>query len=287
MNDTANATLYGARLGVDRGLREFRHSLRSPDQWFNFFTSLAFLTVLWFQRDSQVEGTGLTLAALTLPSIIGMSVVFSGIVGPAGQLSVNREDGTLLRAKAVPNGMVGYLVGRVVQTSLDTVFGLACFIVPAAFLIDVFAGVGFGDVVAVVAVLVLGLLATLPWGSVAGSITKSPGSAMGISMLPMMGITAISGIFYPITAIPGWLQGVAQVFPVYWMGHGTRWALLPDGAAAAELGGTWRLPLMVAVLATWAVVGFLVAPTILRRMARRESGSDMERRRQAALQRVS
>ena len=49
-------------------------------------------------------------------------------------------------------------------------------------------------------------------------------------MLPMMGLIAISGIFYPITALPGWLQWIAQVFPVYWLGLGMRSALLPDAA---------------------------------------------------------
>ncbi|WP_306747061.1 ABC transporter permease [Saccharothrix yanglingensis] len=281
----AGGRMFAVRLGVDRGLREFRHALGSPDQLFNLFTTIGFMLVLWFQRDTAVEGTGLALAAFTLPSMLGMGVAFSGLVGPAGQLSTNREDGTLLRAKAVPNGMVGYLVARLVQLALDGGFSLVVLLVPAALLVDVFGHTGVGGVLGLLAVLVLGALATLPWGAVAGSITKSPGGAMGITMLPMMGIAAISGIFYPITALPGWLQALGQVFPVYWIGLGARSALLPDAAAAAEIGGTWRTPAVIAVLATWAVVGFLLAPTILRRMARRESGADMERRRQAALQR--
>ncbi|WP_158840638.1 ABC transporter permease [Saccharothrix deserti] len=281
-----NPTVHGARLGMERGLREFRHSLGSEDQIFNMVVAIAFVTVLWFQRDSDVEAAGVTLAALTLPSMLGMSVAFGGLVGPAGQLSLNREDGTLLRAKAVPHGMVGYLVGRTVQTSLDIAFGLLVILVPGLFLVNVLSDAGAGGLLALLAVLALGMLSTLPWGAVAGSISRSPGSAMGITMLPMMGITAISGIFYPITALPGWLQGLAQVFPVYWTGHGARAALLPDSAAAAEIGGSWRILEMVGVLGVWAVVGFLLAPTILRRMARRESGAEMEQRRQAALQRV-
>ncbi|MFE2756257.1 ABC transporter permease [Actinosynnema sp. NPDC059335] len=277
---------HAVRLGVDRGVREFRHSLGSSDQLYNLFLSVGFLTVLWFQRDSPVEGSGITLAALTLPGMLGMGIVFGSLVGPAGQLSVNREDGTLLRAKAVPHGMLGYLVGRTVQTSLDSLTGLLVVLVPGLFLVNVFADAGVGGVLGLVAVLALGMASMLPWGAVAGSITKSPGGAMGITMLPMMGIVAISGIFYPITALPGWVQGVAQAFPVYWAGHGARAALLPDSAAAAELGGVWRIPELVGVLGVWAVLGFLLAPTILRRMARRESGADMEQRRQAALQRV-
>jgi ABC-2 type transport system permease protein len=281
-----NAKAQAVRLGVDRGVREFRQSMGSSDQLYNLFTGLAALIVLWFQRDSSVDGSGVSLAALTLPGMLGMGMVFGALVGPAGQLAINREDGTLLRAKALPHGMLGYVVGRTVQTSLDSLTGLVVVLVPGLFLVNVLADAGVAGVLGLIAVLALGMVSMLPWGAVAGSITKSPSGAMGITMLPMMGIVAISGIFYPITAMPGWLQGVAQVFPMYWAGHGARAALLPDAAAAAELGGSWRIPEMIGVLGVWAVVGFLLAPTILRRMARRESGSDMEQRRQAALQRV-
>jgi ABC-2 type transport system permease protein len=105
-------------------------------------------------------------------------------------------------------------------------------------------------------------------------------------MLPLIGLTAISGIFYPISALPGWVQGVAQVFPIYWLGLGIRSALLPDAAAALEISGSWRHLETAAVLGAWAVAGLLLAPAVLRRMARRESGSTMEARRQQHLQRT-
>ncbi|MBW4721735.1 ABC transporter permease [Saccharothrix obliqua] len=280
-----NARTHAAKLGLRRGWMEFRHTLGSSDQFFNVLMGIAFLIVLWFQRDLTVPGTTVSLAALTLPSMLGMAVAFNGIVGPAGQLSMNREDGTLLRAKAVPNGMVGYLLGRVTQTSLDLLVTLLVVFVPGYLVVGGLSGVGVPEVLYLLVVLVVGMAATLPWGAVIGSLAKSPQGAMGFTMLPIMGVIAISGIFYPITAIPGWLQVVAQGFPVYWLGLGTRSALLPDAAAAAELTGSWRTLEMFGVLGVWAVLGFLVAPTILRRMARRESGSDMEQRRQAALQR--
>jgi ABC-2 type transport system permease protein len=105
-------------------------------------------------------------------------------------------------------------------------------------------------------------------------------------MLPMVGLTIISGIFYPISAMPEWLQGVAQVFPLYWLGLGMRSAMLPDGLAAAELGESWRHLETIGVLGAWAALGLLVAPMVMRRMARRESGSSVAERRERALQRV-
>jgi ABC-2 type transport system permease protein len=110
---------------------------------------------------------------------------------------------------------------------------------------------------------------------------------MGLIMLAIMALIATSGIFYPITNFPTWLQGLAQVFPIYWLGLGMRSALLPGDLAAVEFGHSWRHIETFGVLAAWAVIGLVVAPIVLRRMARRESGSSVAARREKALQRVS
>ena len=93
-------------------------------------------------------------------------------------------------------------------------------------------------------------------------------------------ITLPSGIFFPITILPTWLQWVAQAFPFYWVGLGARSALLPAERVAFEIGQSWRTLEMFAVLGAWAVLGFLLAPILLRRMARRQSGSAMARVRE-------
>jgi ABC-2 type transport system permease protein len=66
-----------------------------------------------------------------------------------------------------------------------------------------------------------------------------------------------------------------------------RSAMLPDSMAAVEIGESWRHVEMLAVLGAWAVAGLVVAPIVLRRMARRESGSSVAERREKAMQRVT
>jgi ABC-2 type transport system permease protein len=61
-----------------------------------------------------------------------------------------------------------------------------------------------------------------------------------------------------------------------------RSALLPGNMSIIEIDGSWRHLETVGVLGAWAVV----APIVLRRMARRESGSSVPARRQKAMQRV-
>ncbi|MDN5544959.1 MAG: ABC transporter permease, partial [Rhodococcus sp. (in: high G+C Gram-positive bacteria)] len=133
-------------------------------------------------------------------------------------------------------------------------------------------------------VVALGLLAVLPFGAILGSVLDTR-TAFLLTM-PLMGLIAISGIFYPITALPGWLQAVGQSFPMYWLGLGMRSALLPEDAVAIEINESWRHVETAAVLGGWAVVGLLIAPVVLRRMARHESGSNMAARREKALQRA-
>jgi ABC-2 type transport system permease protein len=82
-------------------------------------------------------------------------------------------------------------------------------------------------------------------------------------------LVLVSGVFYPITALPEWAQWLGQVLPIYWLGLGMRSALLPDSMASAEIGQSWRHVETVGVLGAWAVLGFVVAPIVLRRVTRR------------------
>ncbi len=270
------------RLGIARGWIELKYSLT---YWPDIVQTVVFagisLLVLLLLRGHQVPGTSFSLGSLTLPSIIGMNLAFSGVLGVTGLLSTDREDGTLLRAKATPGGMQAYVTGKITFTSCTTVIALAILLAVGrlAFRGLSVTAVGWLTMAWVVA---LSLLATIPIGITLGSLLPNP-RFIPLVMLPFGALTAISGIFYPITHLPGWLQGIGQVFPMYWAGLGMRSALLPPSLAAVEIDGSWRHWLVLLVLAAWAVAGLLAAPPMLRRMARRESGSRVAARRERAL----
>ena len=133
---------------------------------------------------------------------------------------------------------------------------------------------------------VTALLATIPLGILLGSLIADP-RFVGAIVLPFAGLAAISGIFYPITHLPAWLQWLGQVFPMYWLGLGMRSALLPATMASVEIGHSWRHLATFGVLGAWAVIGLVLAPVLLRRMARRESGSVVAARREKAMARAT
>jgi ABC-2 type transport system permease protein len=276
---------HAIKSGLNRGWTEFKLSLQSPqDQSFYLFTSGLVLVYLWFNRNNEIEGTTLSYPTVVLPSMLGALLVFSLIIGPAYALAMEREDGTLLRAKAVPHGVVGHVTGHVVLNVLSILPSFLVILVPSAFLFPGLMQNGAEGWLTVAWVTLLGLWATLPIGIIIGSLAPSVQKVGTWGMLPVLALVGISGIFFPIQDLWGWVQVVAQIFPMYWVGLGMRSAFLPDAAAAFEIAGSWRTLETALVLSAWAVASSLVAPVVVRRMARRQSGSQVEAAREQALQ---
>lgn len=281
-----NPILDSVRAGVRRGWIELRNTMSNAGELLNsIFPAVAMLAAVVLLRGSSASGSQLSVGALSLPGALGAAVAAGGMLNATQLLTNEREDGSLLRAKAIPNGMLGYLIGKLVQVSGVVLLGFVIILVPGLFLFDGVSVNGAGGWATLLWVTLLGLAATLPIGAVLGSLFASP-KTVGLVYPVIMGVIGISGIFVPITGFPRWLQLIAEVFPVYWMGLGLRSALLAPAQAAHEIGGSWQHLPTALVLGAWAVAGLVAAPVLLRRMARRESGSRLAGRREKALQRV-
>ncbi|SNT15524.1 ABC transporter permease [Rhodococcoides kyotonense] len=275
-----------ARAGFRRSAIELRQMFTDPQGLAAVFLFPALIMVaLVFMRNGSFQETGFSLAMLALPGVMGTIIFFNGVYTIGEAIVLDREDGTLLRAKATPNGMIGYFIGRIgsnasVVTVQVIVVLLAGWIIVGGVALD-----SAGSWFTLLWVVVLGLLATLPLGAVLGAVV---GTARGLFFvtMPLMGVVGISGIFYPITALPGWLQDVAQILPCYWLGLGLRSAVLPSDAVVVELDQSWRHLETAAALGAWSIVGVVAAPIVLSRMARNESGSKVDERRDKALARA-
>lgn len=271
-----NPRMVAVRAGLVGGRIEFRHNMGQAFSYV-FFPTIA-LVVMYVLRGNTVSGTDFSLGARAIPGILAVNTVFTGLMGLATTLIMERDDGTLLRAKATPNGVLGYLIGKVASQAGMAIATLFIVLIPAGFLFD---GLRLGSVASWLTlawVLALGLIATLPLGAILGSLFTNPRNFRFIT-LPIMGLVGISGVFYPLAALPQWAQWIGQAFPLYWLGLGMRSAMLPDALAATEIGASWRHLETIGVLGVWAIIGFVVAPAVLRRMARRESGSRVAGRR--------
>jgi ABC-2 type transport system permease protein len=275
------------RAGLNAGWIELSHCFTMIQDAFEILPiplmSVAIL-LLVDAKHVHVPGTQFLIGSTLLAGMLILNVSVNGMAGMAINLTAALEDGTLLRAKATPNGMLGLLIGKIVVISgtiMLTVVGLLIVgLTP-------FGGLALGSTTSWLTlawVLALGLLAMLPVGAVLGSLFRSVRSAT-VMITGIFGLLGFSGIFTPITQLPAWLQWVGQALPLYWLGLGVRSALLPGNLAAVEIGHSWRHLATAGVLGAWAIAGLVLAPVLLRRVVRREAGSRVAARRERAMTR--
>nr|WP_260408167.1 ABC transporter permease [Planomonospora venezuelensis] len=228
--------------------------------------------------DSTVEETGVPTITFMMVGFLAFTVFGTALMTFPMALVTDREEGTLLRLRTIPGGIPAYLAGRAV-TALCQIAVQSVLIVAAGVLLG---GAPLPhDWFTLAWVLLLGTVATVPLGAAIGCVLPSR-NAVGVATLPLMALMFTSGVFIPVTLMPEVLQWTAQAFPLYWQGLGLRAAFLPDTMLAAEIGGSWRLPYVAAALAAWTVAGMLLAPPLIRRVTRRESGSRLAARQLAA-----
>jgi ABC-2 type transport system permease protein len=275
------------RAGLNQGRIELSHCFTMLEDAFDVLSfALASVVMLLAAgaKHAELPGTHVLISSTLLAGLLAANVGTRGMTGIGLQLTLDREDGTLLRAKATPNGMLGYLIGKIVAVSGRIMFTMVVILIVG---LAPSSGLALGNAVTWLTlawVLALGLVATLPIGAVLGSLLPSVRGAP-VVLLGNIVLIGISGIFYPITHLPAWLQWVGQAFPLYWLGLGVRSALLPGNLAAVEIGHSWRHLETVGVLGAWAVAGLVLAPVLLRRAARREAGSSVAARRERVLTR--
>ena len=245
-------------------------------------TPVITIAVMLFLRDSDLMESTISAAQHLLPGMLAFGLVIGGVVGVASELMMEREDGTLLRMKAVPHGLQGFLAGKVLTHLLLNLVSAGLIVIPAVIVFPEVAPSSLGSWLGLITVFVVAVLVTIPLGALLGAAVRGYGQ-LGIVIFGVYGLAGISGIFYPLAALPSWLGVIGQIFPMYWLGLGFRHAMLPAEAALLELGGTWRTVEMLLALGFWLAVGIIGAPIALRRMIRGVSGSKVAASRERIL----
>ncbi|GAA2065296.1 ABC transporter permease [Streptomyces albiaxialis] len=271
------------RTGLLRGRIELRHLLRNPKEMSGHLTNVVVALVIVAYVKDRAPGTEVPLSHLVLAGFAAYLLFQIGLVNLPQALVAEREEGTLLRLRATPGGIPAYLVAKCLLVAVTAVGSLALLLVATSLLADGPLPRGPEGWLTLLWVTGLGLLAVVPLGAAIGAVLPNPREALALIMLPVMGLLFTSGAVFPITSLPVPVQQVASVFPLKWMAQGLRSALLPDAARTAEAAGSWELPMVALVLTAWAVLGFFLAIPLLRRAARRESGSRMTARHHKAV----
>jgi ABC-2 type transport system permease protein len=194
-------------------------------------------------RTIQAQNIG--VAAYFVPSILAMALMQLGLFG-AVPLVQQREKLILKRLNATPlrrwqligsNVITRLLIG-LVQTLLIVGVGARLFDVTI-----------LGSPIVVAFLVVLGALMFISLGYVVASFVPTEESANMVTSILQFPLMFLSGIFFPLESLPGFLKVVAAALPLTYLG---------DALRQVMVGGTPFVPvaLSVGVLAVWLVACF-------------------------------
>ena len=101
-------------------------------------------------------------------------------------------------------------------------------------------------------------------GLAIGRSCPSSRAASGILTPIIIILQFVSGLFLPLSQLPGWMVHGFSVLPVRWSAELMREAFLPAAAATAEPTGDWETGKGLAVVVAW-LVGSVVAAVVISR----------------------
>ncbi len=151
--------------------------------------------------------------------MIALSVMISAVIGLSTVLVQWRKRGILRRLKLTPMPLWEFLVSRIAASLALAVLQLVVLI---AFGAIVF-GINISTTAwAAVPIVLAGALCFLVMGFTVGSLVSEPETADAVTNVITNPMMFLSGTFFPVSAMPGFVQSIARVLPLYYMANGLR-----------------------------------------------------------------
>jgi ABC-2 type transport system permease protein len=196
-------------------------------------------------QPQTIQTTQLNAVSYLVPSILGMALMQTGIFA-AIPLVADRQKLILKRLAATPLRRWQLIGSNVIMRLIVALVQFVLIVGVGVFVFDVKI---VGSLVAIAFLAILGSLAFTSLGYVIASLAKTEDAANGMTSAVQFPLMFLSGTFFPIAAMPDFLQTVARFLPLTY---------LSDALRQVMVGGTAYAPLSicVAILAGWTVVCF-------------------------------
>lgn len=212
-----------------------RASLRDLSTlFFTFAFPLLFLVVFGLIFSGQdVEETGRPYIDYIAPGVLSWGVANAAVFGVAFTLMQWRRDDLLRLIRMTPTSLWSVLGSRYVLALFTGLVQAVLFVGVA--MLPVF-GLRLDTAWPLsVPVLVLGITAFLAIGAVVGTYCNTPEAVAAVANFLMVPMAFLSGSFFPLDAMPGWLQHASWALPLRYLNDGMGDAISGGGDATGFL----------------------------------------------------
>lgn len=221
----------------------------------NYQTTLTKIEPYNVQISGIVPGTP-NYFQFVAPGIIAMVVMMSLMTALPRAISHEKEVGTLDGMMAAPVNRLSILLGK---TIAQMVRGIIQGVVILVLAVVLFGVTIEGSIPLIFALLLLGVFSFVGLGIVITSFAKNEETAAMIMMTIMFPMMFLSGVFFPIQQMPGFMQGISKVLPLTYATTALR-KVMTLGA------GIPAIATELAVLIGFGTVMIMIAVPVFKRM---------------------
>jgi ABC-2 type transport system permease protein len=201
------------------------------------------LTVVFIAKGVEATGGRLDVERQTASLLIGAVIwAYLGIVFEILTETVawERWEGTIEYTFMAPLPRAVHLLGMGAFAVLYGVLRTAAlFAVVAIFFGLSFRGADFGAALLLLAVASASFVGVGMVTAVLPLISPEKGAQLGFIAQGLL--LVVSGVYYPVEVMPGWMQAIATVSPATYALHGIRATVLDGAGAGAVWGDLWPL----------------------------------------------
>lgn len=180
-----------------------------------------------------------------------MGIVMTAYAAYAIGLIGARDSGVLKRLHGTPLPAWCYFVGRIVATVMLATFSSAVALMVARFFYNF--SFNLGTIIPLLLTIALGALAWATIGTAITAFTRDVSSGQSLLSATYLPVLFLSGVFFPLSGEPLWMQTVAKLLPAQPLAQSIEQILKTH----AGFSGTSMISYVV--LVGWCVVGCLIA----------------------------
>ncbi len=202
-------------------------------------------------KTTTLHGHEIGVDSYFTAGIIAYAIMMSAFSTLAITLTTQRESGQLKRFRGTPLPPWAFMAAQILRSLVLVIVMVVVLLVigSIAFSVDVPGAAMVGFVV----YCALGTATMASLGIALTSVAPTAEAASTIAPFTSVILSFISGVFIPVEQLPGWLEQIGRVFPLYHLADGlqTTLGLDPSGVGldAGDCG----------VLLLWLAVGLWVS----------------------------
>jgi ABC-2 type transport system permease protein len=247
------------RLGLLRGGLEIRLFFRQRESVvFTFALPVILLALFGEIFHGTVGHTDVQFRQYFAAGIIASGIMSTSFVNLGIGVTVDRDDGTLLRLYGTPAPAAAYFIGKAISALVVSLAEVVILLILGATLLGLHLPATPGRWITFAWVFLLGVSSCALLGVAISSLARTQRSASAVVTLPYLVLSFISGVYFVFTSLPASLQHIAALFPLKWMCQGLRSVFLPSSFAYSEAGHSWGLDRVALVLAAWLAASLIL-----------------------------